>query len=115
MKVISVVGARPQFVKVAPISRAFDGLAAHEHFIVHTGQHYDYEMSKLFFDTLDIREPRYNLGVGSGNHGRQTGLMLEDLEKVFRDEKPDFVLTYGDTNSTLAAALAVMELRWGEQ
>lgn len=107
--IASVVGARPQFVKAAVVSRALAAAGISE-FIVHTGQHYDYGMSQLFFEELDIPEPGRNLGVGSGPHGKQTGAMLEALEKVFLDEKPALVLIYGDTNSTLAAAISAAKL-----
>jgi len=107
--IASVVGARPQFIKAAVVSRALDKSGADE-FIVHTGQHYDYGMSQLFFRELAIPEPRLNLGIGSGPHGRQTGAMLEALEKVFIDTAPRMVLIYGDTNSTLAGALAAAKL-----
>lgn len=108
MRILSVVGARPQFVKLAPIAKAMTGRA--EHVIVHTGQHYDELMSDVFFQDLGIPAPNYNLGVGSGKHGEQTGAMLAGLEKVFEESRPDVVLVYGDTNSTLAAALAAVKI-----
>lgn len=105
----SVVGARPQFIKAAVVSRALERAGVDE-FIVHTGQHYDYGMSELFFSELAIPEPRLNLATGSGPHGRQTGAMLEALERVFQETGPRIVLIYGDTNSTLAGALAAAKL-----
>ena len=104
MKTIaSIVGARPQFIKAAPVSRA---LASHfNEVMIHTGQHYDYEMSDLFFKEMDMRQPDFNLGIGGGTQGAQTGMMLIELEKVISAVKPDCVLVYGDTNSTLAGAL----------
>ncbi len=107
--VAGVVGARPQFIKAAVVSRALKN-AGVEEFLVHTGQHYDYGMSELFFRELSIVEPRHNLGVGSGSHGRQTGLMLAALEEVLIKTAPSLVIIYGDTNSTLAAALAAAKL-----
>jgi UDP-N-acetylglucosamine 2-epimerase (non-hydrolysing) len=108
MRVLSVVGARPQFVKLAPISSAMAGRA--DHIVVHTGQHYDELMSDVFFRDLGIPAPDVNLAVGSGKHGAQTGAMLSALEPVFEDYAPDWVLVYGDTNSTIAAALAAVKL-----
>lgn len=107
-KVLSVVGARPQFIKLAPIANAFEGRA--EHLIVHTGQHYDDLMSDVFFRDLGIPAPDVNLAIGSGKHGAQTAAMLAGLEAVFEEHAPDWVLVYGDTNSTLAAALAAVKI-----
>ena len=115
MRIVSVVGARPQFVKLAPVSRAMAdrsviGQRRVEDIIVHTGQHYDRGMSDVFFDELDIPKPSIELAVGSGSHGVQTARMLESLESTFVDVKPDKVVVYGDTNSTVAAALAAAKL-----
>jgi len=108
--IMSVVGARPQFVKAGPLSRALAKSDILSEKLVHTGQHYDSKMSDVFFDELRIPEPHWNLGVKGGPHGQMTGQMLEALERVMLDEKPDFVLVYGDTNSTLAGALAASKL-----
>jgi UDP-GlcNAc3NAcA epimerase len=116
MNLISVVGARPQIIKAAAVSRA---IVEHNkknpdhkiiEIIVHTGQHYDRNMSQVFFEELDIPEPNYNLGVGSGSHGQQTSKMLAKIEAVLLKGKPDCCLVYGDTNSTLAGALAAAKL-----
>lgn len=108
MRILSVVGARPQFVKLAPIAAAMAGRA--DHLIAHTGQHYDELMSDVFFRDLGIPSPDFNLGVGSGKHGAQTGAMLAGLEEIFEQAAPDCVLVYGDTNSTLAAAVAAVKM-----
>lgn len=109
MKVISVVGARPQFVKLAPIHRAMKA-AGVDHVVVHTGQHYDPMLSDVFFEDLGIGDPDVHLGVGSGSHGVQTGSMLAALDAVFDEHRPDWVLVYGDTNSTVAAALSAVKM-----
>ncbi|HWS37562.1 MAG TPA: UDP-N-acetylglucosamine 2-epimerase (non-hydrolyzing) [Actinoplanes sp.] len=108
MKVLSVVGARPQLVKLAPIAAAFDA-TEHEHVIVHTGQHYDADLSDVFFSGLGIPDPDVHLGVGSGSHGVQTGAVLAAMDAVLDREKPDWVLVYGDTNSTLAGAVSAVK------
>ena len=109
MKLLSVVGARPQFVKLAPIARAA-AEAGVDHVIVHTGQHYDPMLSDVFFRDLGIPAPDVHLGVGSGSHGVQTGAILGALDGVLDEHRPDWVLAYGDTNSTLAAAVSAVKL-----
>lgn len=109
MKILSVVGARPQFVKLAPIAKAA-AAASVDHVIVHTGQHYDPMLSDVFFDDLGIAAPDVHLGVGSGSHGVQTGAILSALDAVFDAQQPDWVLVYGDTNSTVAAALSAVKM-----
>ena len=109
MKVVSIVGARPQFVKLAPVAAALTA-AGHEHVIVHTGQHYDDRLSDVFFADLAIPRPDVHLGVGSGSHGVQTGAMLSALDGVLDAQRPDWVLVYGDTNSTMAGALSAVKM-----
>ncbi len=118
MKIVTIVGARPQFIKAATVSRAiaeYNKLLTNDQepiieVLVHTGQHYDENMSDVFFEELDIPQPDYHLGIGSASHGAQTGRMLEGIEKVLLKEEPDRVLVYGDTNSTLAGALTAAKL-----
>ncbi|MFC2080811.1 non-hydrolyzing UDP-N-acetylglucosamine 2-epimerase [Bacteroidota bacterium] len=110
MKVANIVGARPQFIKCASLSREIRNRTDIEEYIIHTGQHYDLNMSEIFFSELDIPEPNLNLGVGSGSHADQTARMLTALEKTLLEVKPDWVLVYGDTNSTMAGALAAAKL-----
>lgn len=114
IKLINIVGARPQIIKASAISRAIRKHYSDKisEIILHTGQHYDKEMSEVFFDELEIHKPHYNLGVGSAGHGRQTSLMITGIEEILLKEKPDGVLLYGDTNSTLAGALAASKLHF---
>ena len=106
MKVVTVIGARPQFIKSAPVSKYIRTVSDIEETVIHTGQHYDRNMSDIFFEELGIPEPKYNLGVGSGSHGKQTAKMLEGIEEILIQERPDGLIVYGDTNSTLSGALA---------
>ena len=108
LKIVTILGARPQFIKAAAVSSVFSG--HFDEILVHTGQHYDPNMSAVFFEELNIPNPKYHLNVGSGSHGAMTGAMLAEIEKVLEMEKPDFVLVYGDTNSTIAGALAASKL-----
>lgn len=117
MKIITIVGARPQFIKAAAVTRAIQRYNKRcpskqklQEILVHTGQHYDYLMDKVFFEELELPKPDYHLGVGSGSHARQTGIMLEKIEAVLQKEKPEVVMVYGDTNSTLSGALAAAKL-----
>lgn len=108
MKIVTVIGARPQFIKAAAVSRKLEQFC--EEIIVHTGQHYDANMSELFFEELHIPKPKYNLGVGSGSHARQTAEMLIGIEDILIEENPDYLMVYGDTNSTVAGALAASKI-----
>ncbi len=110
MKIVTVAGARPQFIKAAIVSRGLRQIGCVNEVFVHTGQHYDHNMSDVFFDELEMSPPDYHLGIGGGTHGVQTGLMLQAMDEVLLREKPDRVLVYGDTNSTLAGALASVKL-----
>lgn len=114
IKLLNIVGARPQIIKASAISRAIRNNYSDSvtELIVHTGQHYDKEMSEVFFDELEIHKPHYNLGVGSAGHGRQTSMMITGIEEILLKEKPDCVVLYGDTNSTLAGALAASKLHF---
>jgi UDP-GlcNAc3NAcA epimerase len=111
VKIVTVVGARPQFVKASIVSRAFKTAGGFAEVLVHTGQHFDQNMSDVFFDELAIPEPAYNLGIGGGLHGQNTGRMIEAIESVLLSEKPDWALVYGDTDSTLATAVAASKLQ----
>lgn len=109
-KIVTVIGARPQFIKASAVSRALQSSGQLSEVLIHTGQHFDSNMSEVFFSELAMPLPKYNLGVHGGQHGAMTGQMLEGIERILVDEKPDVVLVYGDTNSTLAGALAAAKL-----
>jgi UDP-GlcNAc3NAcA epimerase len=109
-KILTVIGARPQFIKASVVSHAISEKADLQEVVVHTGQHYDANMSDVFFNELGMRRPDYNLEIGGGGHGQMTGRMLTELERVMLDERPYVVLVYGDTNSTLAGALSAAKL-----
>ena len=119
-KILTIIGARPQIIKAAAISRAIKNsfsekslnviCLANAKVIVHTGQHYDENMSEVFFEELQIPSPNYNMNIGSGKHGQQTAKMIEGIEKILLDEKPDVLLIYGDTNSTLAGSVAASKI-----
>jgi len=111
MRVALVIGTRPQIIKSAPIVHAAEGFPEVELLIVHTGQHYDYELSREFFNELGLPDPAINLGVGSGSHAQQTAAMMVGLEKAYGELRPDVVLVPGDTNSTLAGALTAAKMR----
>jgi UDP-GlcNAc3NAcA epimerase len=113
MRIMTIVGARPQFIKAAAVSRAIAATDGMSEFMIHTGQHYDANMSDLFFEELGIPAPALHLGIGSGSHGEQTGKMMAGIESAILAEAPDLVLVYGDTNSTLAGALAAAKLHVG--
>jgi UDP-GlcNAc3NAcA epimerase len=112
LKIVTVVGARPQIIKAAALSRTIRNLFSNEieEIIIHTGQHYDANMSQVFFEELGIPNPNINLNIGSASHGKQTALMIQGIEDVLLAEKPDYIILYGDTNSTLAGAVAASKL-----
>jgi len=110
VKIVTIVGARPQFIKAAVVSRAFKEKEEIEEIIIHTGQHFDNNMSDVFFKQMDIPNPKFNLNINSTSHGAMTGRMLEGIENILISEKPDYVLVYGDTNSTIAGSLAAAKL-----
>lgn len=111
MKILSIIGARPQFVKEAVIQNQINKQEDIQEIVVHTGQHYDSNMSGIFFEVLNMRKPEYNLGIKASRHGEMTGKMLIELEEIMLEEKPDIILLYGDTNSTLAGAIAASKLK----
>ena len=109
-EILTILGARPQFIKASMGSRALKAVGHTQEKVLHTGQHYDPSMSDIFFEELGMETPQYNLGIGGGTHGQNTGRMIEGIESVLINEKPDWVLVYGDTNSTLAGSLAASKL-----
>ncbi|MGB2551779.1 non-hydrolyzing UDP-N-acetylglucosamine 2-epimerase [Campylobacter sp. MOP51] len=111
MKILTVVGARPQFIKAGSVSRVIKKYGGIKEIILHTGQHYDYNMSSIFFDEMGISKPNYFLGIGGNTHGAMTGQMIERIEEIAIKEKPDWMIVYGDTNSTLAGALVASKLQ----
>ena len=110
IKICTIVGARPQFIKAAVVSNAIDKTKELSEFIIHTGQHFDKNMSDSFFEELDIKKPKYNLNIHSKSHGEMTGLMVIEIEKILINERPRLVILYGDTDSTLAGAIAASKL-----
>ena len=110
IKILTILGARPQFIKASVVSKALTLSGSFKEIVVHTGQHYDDNMSRLFFEELKLKKPKYNLGINGGRHGEMTGRMIIEIEKVLLKEKPSIVLVYGDTNSTLAGAMAAVKL-----
>lgn len=111
MKILSIIGARPQFVKEAIIQYEINKNSNIKEVVVHTGQHYDENMSGVFFEIFNMKKPDYNLGISASNHGEMTALMMIELEKIMIKESPDIVILYGDTNSTLAGALVASKLK----
>jgi len=109
-RIVTVLGARPQFIKASIVSKAIEQTGKLQEIVVHTGQHFDSNMSEVFFKELGMNSPKHHLQIGGGRHGEMTGRMLVAIEKVLMDEKPDAVMVYGDTNSTLAGALAAVKL-----
>mgnify|MGYP001626481849 CR=1 FL=1 len=110
MKIVSIVGARPQFIKESLVGKKLNEFGINE-ILVHSGQHYDFNMSDIFFKVLEIKNPQYNLGIGSGTHAEQTGKIMIEFEKILMKEKPSVVLVYGDTNTTLGGALTAAKLK----
>ena len=110
MKIATIIGARPQFIKAAVVSRALERYPSIKDIIIHTGQHYDFNMSDIFFEELCIPRPAFNLGVGGSTHGQNTGRMIEKIEKTLLEQLPDALIVYGDTDSTMAGAIAGSKL-----